>query len=134
MLEASPIVITAVATIAMFVLILLRIPIALALGLAGFLGYGWLDGWGRATTMLTAVPAELIAGAYSFSVVPMFILMGAAAANSGLSSELFDIAKALARPGARGPLAGATVGACGLFGAICGSPVATAATMGRIAV
>ncbi|MBW8866656.1 MAG: TRAP transporter large permease subunit, partial [Acidobacteria bacterium] len=68
------------------------------------------------------------------SVVPMFILMGAAAANSGLSSELFDIAKALARPGARGTLAAATVGACGLFGAICGSSVATAATMGRIAV
>jgi len=132
--EASPAVITAVATAVMFALILLRIPIALALGLAGFFGYGWLDGWGRATTMLTAVPAELISGAYSFSVIPMFILMGAAAAHSGLSAELFNIAKAVARPGARGTLATATIGACGLFGAICGSSVATAATMGRIAV
>ncbi len=132
--EASPAVITAVATSVMLVLILLRIPIGLALGLAGFLGYGWLDGWGRATSMLSAIPAELIGGAYSFSVIPMFILMGAAAAYSGLSAELFAIAKAMARPRARGTLAAATVGACGLFGAICGSSVATAATMGRIAV
>jgi len=60
--------------------------------------------------------------------------MGAIAARSGLSAELFAIAKAMARPGSRGTLAAATVGACGLFGAICGSSVATAATMGRIAV
>jgi tripartite ATP-independent transporter DctM subunit len=134
MFEASPVVITAVTTAFMFVLILLRIPIALALGIAGFAGYAWIDSLPRAITMLTAVPAELIGGAYSFSVVPMFILMGAAAAHSGLSAELFAIAKAMSRPGARGTLAAATVGACGLFGAICGSSVATAATMGRIAV
>jgi tripartite ATP-independent transporter DctM subunit len=132
--EASPGVIAVVATVAMFALILLRIPIALALGVAGFFGYAWFDGLNRAVTMLTAVPAELISNAYSFSVIPLFILMGAAASHSGLSAELFAIAKALARPGARGTLAAATIGACGLFGAICGSSVATAATMGRIAV
>ena len=132
--EASPVVIAVVATIAMFALILLRIPIGLALGMAGFFGYSWLDGSRRAITMLMAVPSEIITSGYSFSVIPLFILMGAVAARSGLSAELFAIAKAMARPGARGTLAAATIGACGLFGAICGSSVATAATMGRIAV
>jgi C4-dicarboxylate transporter DctM subunit len=134
MFEASPPVIAFVATIAMFTLILLRIPIGLALGLAGFLGYSWLDGSRRAVTMLMALPTEIISAGYSFSVIPLFILMGAVAARTGLSAELFAIAKAAARPGARGTLAVATIGACGLFGAICGSSVATAATMGRIAV
>jgi tripartite ATP-independent transporter DctM subunit len=123
-----------VTTIVMFALILLRIPIALALGLAGFLGYAWIDGSRRAITMLTAVPSEVITSGYSFSVIPLFILMGAVASRTGLSAELFAIAKALARPRSRGTLAAATVAACGLFGAICGSSVATAATMGRIAV
>jgi C4-dicarboxylate transporter DctM subunit len=132
--EASPVAIAAIATILMFALILLRLPIGLALGLAGFFGYSWLDGTKRAVTMLTAVPSEVISNGYSFSVIPMFILMGAVAARTGLSAELFAMAKALSRPGARGTLAAATVGACGLFGAICGSSVATAATMGRIAV
>jgi C4-dicarboxylate transporter DctM subunit len=133
MADMSPAAIALVCTGLMFLLILARIPIALALGFAGFIGYGWLDGWARAVTMIASLPAELLKG-YAFSVVPMFILMGAAAAHSGLSKELYDVAKALARPGARGTLASATIAACGLFGAICGSSVATAATMGRIAV
>ncbi len=132
--DVPPFIIAVSATIMMFALILLRLPIGLALGLAGFFGYAWLDGTRRAVTMLTALPSEIISGGYSFSVIPLFILMGAVAARSGLSAELFAIAKALARPRARGTLAAATVGACGLFGAICGSSVATAATMGRIAV
>lgn len=132
--DASPSIIAAVATILMFALILLRLPIGLALGLAGFFGYAWLDGTRRAITMAAALPSEIISGGYSFSVIPLFILMGAVAARTGLSAELFAIAKALARRGARGTLATATIGACGLFGAICGSSVATAATMGRIAV
>jgi tripartite ATP-independent transporter DctM subunit len=132
--EASPVLIAVVATLLMFALILLRLPIGLALGLAGFFGYAWLDGARRAVTMLTALPSEIISGGYSFSVIPMFILMGAVAARTGLSAELFAMAKALSRRGARGTLAAATIGACGLFGAICGSSVATAATMGRIAV
>src|SRR3972149_8021899 len=98
--EPSPVVIAVVATIAMFALILLRIPIGLALGMAGFFGYSWLDGSRRAITMLMAVPSEIITSGYSFSVIPLFILMGAVAARSGLSAEVFAIAKA--RAGARG--------------------------------
>src|SRR5688500_17792766 len=132
--EAAPVTIAIVATIVMFALILLRLPIGLALGIAGFFGYAWLDGVRRAVTMATTLPSEIIAQGYSFSVIPLFILMGAVASRTGLSADLFAVAKALARPGARGTLAAATVGACGLFGAICGSSVATAATMGRIAI
>jgi tripartite ATP-independent transporter DctM subunit len=84
--------------------------------------------------MASALPSEIISSGYSFSVIPLFILMGAVASRTGLSADLFAVAKAVSRPRARGTLAAATLGACGLFGAICGSSVATAATMGRIAV
>jgi C4-dicarboxylate transporter DctM subunit len=132
--EVSPVTIALVATCVMFALILLRLPIGLALGLAGFFGYSWLDGTRRAITMVIALPSEIISNGYSFSVIPLFILMGAVASRTGLSDDLFAVAKALSRRGARGTLAAATIGACGLFGAICGSSVATAATMGRIAI
>ena len=127
-------IVIALATLALLLaLTLLRLPIALALLIAGTAGYAWVDGWTRALSTVASVPAELIKS-YGLSVVPMFVLMGAVAARSGLSSDLYEAAKAMARRGARGTLATATIGACALFGAICGSSLATAATMTRIAV
>lgn len=111
----------------------LRVPIGAALFGAGFLGTVALDGFPRAAVALAAVPREMANG-YSFSVVPLFVLMGAIAARAGLSRELYDAARALGRAGSRGSLASATIGACALFGAICGSSVATAATMSRVAI
>jgi tripartite ATP-independent transporter DctM subunit len=82
--------------------------------------------------MMGSVPFEL-ASAYSLSVVPLFILMGAVASRAGMSRELFDAANAVFS-GFRGALANATVGACAAFGAICGSSIATAATFSKVAI
>jgi tripartite ATP-independent transporter DctM subunit len=115
------------------VLMALRLPIAAALTVAGFVGYGLVDSWRTATLMLGSIPGELVRG-YSFSVIPLFVLMGTIAARSGMAGELYAAARALERPTSRGSLASATIGACAMFGAICGSSIATAATMTRVAV
>jgi len=113
---------------AMFV----RIPIAVSLALVGVGGYAAIDGWSPALAVVAAVPFEL-ASAYSLSVVPLFILMGAVASRAQMSRELFDAANAVFS-GFRGALASATVGACAAFGAICGSSIATAATFSKVAI
>ncbi|MDJ0950190.1 MAG: TRAP transporter large permease [Alphaproteobacteria bacterium] len=128
----SPQIIGLLGFAALMVLILLRVPVAVALGLVGVAGYAAIDGWERAFLVLGATPFDLASG-YSLSVVPLFILMGVVAARSGMSRELFAAANAQFA-GRRGALAMATIGACAGFGAICGSSLATAATMTRIAV
>src|SRR5205807_6718754 len=79
-----------------------------------------------------SAPLEL-ASSYSLSVVPLFALMGAFATSAGLSADLFTAANAIfARR--RGSLALAAIGASAAFGAVCGSSVATAATMSRVSI
>jgi tripartite ATP-independent transporter DctM subunit len=112
--------------------ILARMPIGLALAGVGFLGYAAADSWSNALTMVGNVPFDL-ARAYSLSVVPLFILMGAVASRAAMSRELFDAANAIFA-GFRGALANATIGACAAFGAICGSSIATAATFSRVSI
>jgi C4-dicarboxylate transporter, DctM subunit len=114
---------------ALLVVLFLRVPIGVALALVGLCGYAAMDGWRKALSMFGSVPFEL-ASAYSLSVVPLFILMGAVASRAGMSRELFEAANAVFS-GFRGALANATVGACAAFGAICGSSIATAATFSR---
>jgi tripartite ATP-independent transporter DctM subunit len=109
-----------------------RVPIGLALATVGFLGYAVADSWSNALTMVGNVPFDL-ARAYSLSVVPLFILMGAVASRAAMSRELFDAANAIFS-GFRGALANATIGACAAFGAICGSSIATAATFSRVSI
>jgi len=112
--------------------LLLRLPIGVALALVGTCGYAAIDGWRKALTVIGSVPFEL-ASAYSLSVVPLFILMGAVASRAGMSRELFDAANAIFS-GFRGALTNATIGACAAFGAICGSSIATAATFSKVAI
>jgi C4-dicarboxylate transporter DctM subunit len=112
--------------------LLLRVPIGVALALVGTCGYAAIDGWRKALTVIGSVPFEL-ASAYSLSVVPLFILMGAVASRAGMSRELFDAANAIFS-GWRGSLTNATIGACAAFGAICGSSIATAATFSKVAI
>jgi C4-dicarboxylate transporter, DctM subunit len=114
------------------VLIFARVPIALALAGAGLLGYAALDGWPKAAKMFGLVPYQL-ASAYSLSVIPLFILMGAVASRANMATELFQASNAVFS-GIRGALANATIGACALFGAICGSSIATAATFSKTAI
>ncbi len=113
-------------------LLFVRVPIGVALALTGVCGYAAIDGWHKALAVIAAVPFEL-ASAYSLSVVPLFILMGAVASRAEMSRELFDAANAVFS-GLRGALASATIGACAAFGAICGSSIATAATFSKVAI
>ena len=116
----------------LLVLIFLRVPIAVALAASGLVGYAAIDGWSPALRMFGLVPYQL-ASAYSLSVIPLFILMGAVAARGKMAAELFQACNAVFS-GIRGALTNATIGACALFGAICGSSIATAATFSRVAI
>jgi len=128
----SPPVIGLIGMAVLVALILIRIPVGVALGLVGFFGYVALEGSTKALFVFGAVPLEL-ASAYSLSVLPLFTLMGAFATMAGLSTDLFRAANAVFAS-TRGSLAMAAIGASAAFGAVCGSSVATAATMGRISI
>jgi C4-dicarboxylate transporter DctM subunit len=117
---------------AMVALIFLRIPVAIALGLVGTIGYAVLNGWTQSLLVLSRVPLTF-ASAYDLSVVPLFVLMGVIAAHSGMAKELFQSINVMFS-GRRGTLATATVGACAALGAISGSSVAMVATMSHVAV
>jgi tripartite ATP-independent transporter DctM subunit len=121
-----------VGVVLLLVMILARVPIALALATAGFLGYDALDGWAPALKMMGLIPYQL-ASSYSLSVVPLFVLMGAVASRANMAAELFEASNAVFS-GVRGALTNATIGACTLFGAICGSSIATAATFSKVAI
>jgi C4-dicarboxylate transporter, DctM subunit len=116
---------------AIFGLALLRVPLAFAMGLVGLTGIGLTRGWDPALASAAQVVHET-GFAYTLSVIPLFILMGNFVARAGLAHELFQAAYAFIGH-ARGGLAHATVAACAGFGAICGSSIATAATMSKVA-
>jgi tripartite ATP-independent transporter DctM subunit len=108
------------------------IHIAVVMGLIGFLGIVYLSGWEPALSVLGAVPYSAF-GNVDLSVAPLFILMGSFCFHAGLSRDLFDtVHKWLGH--FRGGLAMATVGACAGFAAVSGSSLATAATMGTVAL
>ena len=115
-----------------FALILFQVPIAIALGLVGFAGYVLLLDFTPALSMVATLTRDSTL-AYSLIVLPLCVLMGNLVAGAGISGDLFRAAQAFIGR-RRGGLAMATVVACGGFGAICGSSVVTAATMGRVAI
>ena len=116
---------------AVVVLGLLRVPLAFAMGFVGFIGLGLMRGWLPTATNAAQVIYES-GFAYTLSVVPLFILMGNFVARAGLAHELFRLAYSFVGH-VRGGLAHATIIACAGFGAICGSSIATAATMSKVA-
>jgi len=115
------------------VLIFLRVPIALAMLLVGFVGSYLVTG----TPMMTLNQLKNLTygtfSNYSFSIIPLFLLMGQFATLSGMSAALFRAAESFLGH-RRGGVAMSAVGACAGFGAICGSSLATAATMGQVAL
>ena len=116
----------------MFALLAIGVQLGLAMAGAALLGLVALIGpdGGLALAGQTVYEAAL---SFELSVIPLFVLMGAIAARSGLSADLFEAFNALlARR--RGGLAHAAIGACAAFGTVCGSSMATAATMGRVAL
>ena len=117
----------------LILLIFLRIPIGLAMLLIGFFGVWIITGSERPIlAQLKSVPYDTFSN-YSLTIVPLFLLMGQFATRGGLSRALFQAAAAWLGH-RRGGIAMASVGACGAFGAICGSSLATAATMGQVAL
>ena len=117
----------------LLLLIFLRAPIGLAMMLCGIGGlYFAMDG----TTMFMAklkFETYTTFSSYSLSIIPMFLLMGQFATLSGMSAALFRASESWLGH-RRGGVAMAAVGACAGFGAICGSSLATAATMSRVAL
>jgi C4-dicarboxylate transporter, DctM subunit len=117
--------------VALFVLMMLRVPVGMAMGLVGVTGYSWIVGPGPALKLVGQTSLRTVTD-YTFGVIPMFMLMGAFVSASGLSREMFKAADAFLGH-LRGGLGIATVVACGGFAAICGSSVATAATFSTVA-
>lgn len=113
-------------------LIAIRMPIGLAMLVVGGVGYVSFVGTNPFLHYIKTTPYHLFAN-YTLSVIPLFILMGALAERSGLSTDLFKAA-GRAFGHRKGGLAMAVIGACTLFGAICGSSVATTATFSRAAL
>lgn len=112
-------------------LIILRVPIAFASIIAGLSGYIMMLSWkGAISFIVTDFYTQF--DSFSFSAIPMFILMGNFAAASGMTRKLFDVVY-IWIGWIRGGLAIATIGACALFAAITGSGSATAATVGKVA-
>ncbi|ALT07600.1 TRAP transporter large permease [Moraxella bovoculi] len=113
-------------------LLVFRIHIGVAMLVAGALGYGLLAGWIPLLNYLKSMPFARFS-VYDLSVVPLFLLMGNLASRGGLSKRLFQTTNAFLGH-YRGGAAISAVGACAGFGAICGSSLATAATMGQVAL
>lgn len=116
---------------AMLLLIFLRVPVAFSMALVGFIGVGIMRNWPSAYAMTGAVVRES-GFQYLLSVLPLFILMGNFITQAKLSKELYAAAYAFLGH-RKGGLAMSTVVACGGFGAVCGSSLATAATMSKVA-
>lgn len=118
--------------VALFGLMLVRVPVGLAMALVGVTGYAAIRGWWPALNLLTTSPWRTVTE-HSLSVVPMFILMGTVASVSGMSRELFEASQKFFGH-RRGGLAVSTIFACGGFSAINGSSIATVATMTKVAL
>ena len=118
---------------AMMVIAFLRVPIAYAMGIVGIVGYAYMRDWNWlvASAMVQTKIYETGRN-YTLSVVPLFILMGNFVTRAGMSEELFRAAYTFIGH-LRGGLAMATVWASAGFGGICGSSIATTATMAKVA-
>jgi len=117
---------------ALFLLIALRCPIGLAMIIVGFCGFAAIGGLQPAMSIIENGPYE-VASNYSFTMIPLFMLMGGFAARARVSTDLFEASKVLIGHW-RGGLAMAAISASAGFSTICGSSVATAATMTRVSL
>ncbi|MGA1160720.1 MAG: TRAP transporter large permease subunit, partial [Burkholderiaceae bacterium] len=128
----DPVLTAVVGLLAMFIMILLHVPVGVAMGAVGVVGTGLIIGFEPALTLLATEPSAAMA-AEGLAVIAMFLLMGNLAHAGGLSDELYRLAH-VAVGHFKGGLLFATIAACAGFGAICGSSVATTATMAKIAL
>lgn len=127
----SPDLVATLGFVALFAMMLLRVPVGMAMGLVGVAGFGAIAGLKPALSLISQTSMRTVTD-YTFGVIPMFLLMGAFVSNSGMSRELFRAANTFLGH-LRGGLGFATIIACAGFAAISGSSVATAATFSTVA-
>lgn len=123
---------TALAFGVLFALLFWGVPIGFAMGLVGTIGFGIFVGWQPTLAMVGQTVVDNVFN-YGFSLLPLFVLMGNLVTNARLSEELYAAAYAMLGH-RRGGLAMSTILACGGFSAVCGSSMATAATMAKVAL
>ncbi len=116
----------------LFLMMALRIPIGLSMLIVGCSGTILIAGWLPILSQVKTSAWHLFSN-YSLSVIPLFLLMGNFAGKAGMSEALFKFTGACLGH-RKGGVAMAAIGACAGFGAICGSSLATAATMGKVAL
>lgn len=117
--------------LAVLVLAFARVPLGFSMLIVSFIGLGLMNGWEMASTLVPLTITEA-AFSYDLAVVPMFILMGNILSRTGISDDLFRAAYAFLGS-VRGGLALSTMVTCAGFSAVCGSSLATAATMSKVA-
>jgi tripartite ATP-independent transporter DctM subunit len=128
----DPITLSFVGLAIMLALIAMHVPIGIAMAVVGFGGVWFMIGLEPAVKMFATAPTQTLTQV-ELGAIPLFLLMGAFAGAAGLSSDLYRLFHAFVGH-FRGGLAMATIGACGGFGAVCGSSVATAATFVHVAL
>jgi C4-dicarboxylate transporter, DctM subunit len=128
----DPLFIGAVGFLALFVLIILKIPIAIAMMLVGVTAFALQTSWTSGLTLLVGDPAAYMTSV-DMAIVPLFLLMGICATSAGLSRDIYLVAASFLGH-RRGGLAYATIAGCAAFGAVCGSSTATTATFTKIAL
>lgn len=128
----DPIIVGVIGTVLVFILLFLGMPIAFALMLVGFAGISYLASIEAALPIAARTVYE-VSAYYPYTVIPLFIVMGGFAGSSGMTKDLYSAFDKWFRklPGGLGI---ATIGACAGFAAVSGSSVATAATMGTVAL
>lgn len=127
----SPAEIGLIGVAVLILLLFLGVHVGFALIVVGFAGFAWICGLDSGIAQMGITPFAKINN-YGFAVIPLFLLMGAFVANSGIGKDAYDTVRAWVGQ-VRGGLAIATVGACGLFAACSGSSLAGAVAMGKIA-
>lgn len=128
----SPIYAGVLGILILLFLFAIRVPVAFAMGIMGFLGFTYL---GSVSSALEMVAVEFfdVFSSYTLTVLPMFVLMGAIAFRMGMSNRIFDSTYVILG-NRKGGLAIASILGCAAFAAICGSTNATAAAMGSVAL
>ena len=116
----------------MFALIALHVPVGVSLAITGVGVFAWIVGFDEALSLIGTEFSATLSN-MDYSIIPFFILLGSLASAAGLSTDLFRLANSFLGH-RRGGLALATVGGCAAFGSVCGSSLATVATMTRVAL
>ena len=130
--KASPAAVAFIIFGLVWALLLLILPVAASTALLGVIGIALLLGPGQSLNVFGTEAEEFLTNS-QISVLPLFLMMGVLASAAGLADDIYNMAHALLG-GMRGGLALATIGGCAGFGAVTGSSIATAATIGRVAL